>query len=77
MVNEILGTLDALESKILKLRFGLDDGTQKTLDEVAEHFDITRERIRQIQEHALEKMRDRIEKRDPLSNASEYQATCP
>jgi RNA polymerase primary sigma factor len=69
MVNEILATLDARESKILLMRFGLDDGTQKTLEEVAEHFDITRERIRQIQEQALEKMRNRIEKRDPLSNA--------
>jgi RNA polymerase primary sigma factor len=68
MVNETLATLDARESKILIMRFGLDDGAEKTLEEVAEHFDITRERIRQIQEQALEKMRDRIEKRDPLSN---------
>lgn len=68
MVNETLATLDARESKILIMRFGLDDGAQKTLEEVAEHFDITRERIRQIQQQALEKMRDRIEKRDPLSN---------
>jgi len=51
----------------LAMRFGLDDGRPKTLEEVAEHFGITRERIRQIQEQALEKMRERIEKRDPLS----------
>jgi len=69
MVNEILATLDARESKILMMRFGLDDGMLKTLEEVAEHFDITRERIRQIQEQALEKMRARIERQDPLSNA--------
>jgi DNA-directed RNA polymerase sigma subunit (sigma70/sigma32) len=39
------------------------------MEEVAGHFGITRERIRQLQEQALEKMRERIEKRDPLSNA--------
>jgi RNA polymerase primary sigma factor len=67
MVYEVLATLDARESKILAMRFGLDSGTPKTLEEVGEHFGITRERIRQIQEQALEKMRTRIEKRDPLS----------
>ena len=67
MVYEVLATLDARESKILAMRFGLDSGTPKTLEEVGEHFGITRERIRQIQEQALEKMRERIEKRDPLS----------
>jgi RNA polymerase primary sigma factor len=67
MLQEALATLDSRESKILAMRFGLDDGRPKTLEEVAEHFGITRERIRQIQEQALEKMRQRIEKRDPLS----------
>ena len=67
LVHEVLATLDARESKILAMRFGLDDGKAKTLEQVAEHFGITRERIRQIQEQALEKMRERIEKRDPLS----------
>jgi len=67
MVHEVLATLDARESKILTMRFGLDDGRPKTLERVAEHFGITRERIRQIQEHALQKMREGIEKRDPLS----------
>jgi RNA polymerase primary sigma factor len=64
MVHDVLATLDARESKILAMRFGLDDGRQKTLEEVAEHFGITRERIRQIQEQALEKMRERIQKQD-------------
>ena len=67
LVHEVLATLDARESRILAMRFGLDDGRPKTLEQVAEHFGITRERIRQIQEHALERMRERIEKRDPLS----------
>jgi len=67
MVHEVLGMLDARKSKILTMRFGLDDGRPKTLEEVTEHFGITRERIRQIQERALEEMRKRIEKRDPLA----------
>ncbi len=68
LVHKILATLDSRESKILAMRFGLDDGKSKTLEEVGEHFGITRERVRQIQEQALEKMRQGIEKRDRLSN---------
>jgi RNA polymerase primary sigma factor len=67
LLHEVLATLNPRESRILAMRFGLDDGKAKTLEQVAEHFGITRERIRQIQEQALEKMRGRIEKRDPLS----------
>jgi RNA polymerase primary sigma factor len=67
LVHEVLATLHARERKILAMRFGLDDARTKTLEEVAQRFGITRERIRQIQEQALEKMRERIEKRDPLS----------
>ena len=48
------------------LRFGLEDGTPKTLEEIAAMFDITRERIRQIQEEALKKMRGNIGERDAL-----------
>jgi RNA polymerase primary sigma factor len=66
LVHEVLATLDARESRILSMRFGLDDGREKTLEQVAEHFGLTRERIRQIQEQALEKMRKRIEKLDPI-----------
>lgn len=64
LVHETLATLDARESRILAMRFGLDDGMAKTLEQVAEHFGVTRERIRQIQQQALQKMRERIEERD-------------
>jgi RNA polymerase primary sigma factor len=67
LLHEVLATLHARERKILAMRFGLDDGRPKPLEEVGERFGITRERIRQIQGEALEKMRERIEKRDPLS----------
>jgi RNA polymerase primary sigma factor len=66
MVHSVLAILDARESKILAMRFGLEDGRQKTLEEVAEYFGVTRERIRQIQEQALEKMREHIRRRDPV-----------
>lgn len=66
LVHEVLTALDARESKILAMRFGLDDGRAKTLEQVAEHFGITRERIRQLQEQALEKMREKVEERDRL-----------
>jgi len=68
LMYDVLATLDARESKILSMRFGLDDGTPKTLEQIGEHFGITRERIRQVQEQALEKMRERIGKRDPQSS---------
>ncbi len=64
LVHETLATLDARERRILAMRFGLEDGMGKTLEEVAEHFGVTRERIRQIQQQALQKMRERIEERD-------------
>jgi RNA polymerase primary sigma factor len=67
LVHAVLATLDSREITILAMRFGLDDGRSKTLEEVGEHFGITRERIRQVQEHALQKMRARMEKRDRLS----------
>lgn len=66
LVQEVLATLDERENKILALRFGLEDGKPKTLEEVGEHFGVTRERIRQIQEEALQKMRVKIGKRDSL-----------
>ena len=67
LVQEVLATLDARESRILAMRFGLDDRKPKTLEEVAERFGVTRERIRQIQEQALKKMRVKIEERDHQS----------
>jgi len=69
LVQEVLATLDARESRILAMRFGLDDRKPKTLEEVAERFGVTRERIRQIQEQALQKMRVKIEARDHHSAA--------
>ena len=54
---EVLGTLTDREQKVLRLRFGLDDGRAKTLEEVGKEFDVTRERIRQIEAKALRKLR--------------------
>jgi RNA polymerase primary sigma factor len=67
LVQEVLATLDARESRILAMRFGLDNGRPKTLEDVGKRLGVTRERIRQIQEQALQKMRVKIEKRDHLS----------
>lgn len=54
---EVLGTLTPREQKVLRLRFGLDDGRSRTLEEVGKEFDVTRERIRQIEAKALRKLR--------------------
>ena len=64
LVREILVTLPEREQAILALRFGLEDDTERTLEEIGERFGLTRERIRQIQELALKKMRTLIEKRE-------------
>jgi RNA polymerase primary sigma factor len=56
---QVLGTLDPREASIIKMRFGLEDGTERTLQEVGENFQVTRERIRQIEAKALRKMRHR------------------
>lgn len=54
---EVLDTLTEREQKVLRLRFGLDDGKARTLEEVGKRFDVTRERIRQIEAKALRKLR--------------------
>jgi len=54
---EVLDTLTPREQKVLRLRFGLDDGRARTLEEVGKKFDVTRERIRQIEAKALRKLR--------------------
>ena len=54
---DVLGTLTEREQKVLKLRFGLEDGRARTLEEVGRKFDVTRERIRQIEAKALRKLR--------------------
>ena len=62
MLQEMVKTLDAREATILRYRFGLDGGTEKTLEEVGQKFGVTRERVRQIQNIALAKLRKMIEK---------------
>lgn len=56
-LNEVLKTLTPRESKVLSLRFGLEDGHPRTLEEVGSQFGVTRERIRQIEAKALRKLR--------------------
>ena len=56
-LNEVLRTLTPREEQVLRLRFGLEDGRQRTLEEVGQQFNITRERIRQIEAKALRKLR--------------------
>ena len=56
-IAEVLDTLTDREQKVLRLRFGLDDGRSRTLEEVGKEFNVTRERIRQIEAKALRKLR--------------------
>lgn len=56
-LSDVLNTLTPREAKVLRLRFGLDDGRARTLEEVGEEFNVTRERIRQIEAKALRKLR--------------------
>lgn len=58
-LEEVLATLSDREAKVLRLRFGLDDGRARTLEEVGKEFNVTRERIRQIEAKALRKLRSR------------------
>lgn len=64
MLREMVKTLAPRESAILTFRFGLDGGHERTLEEVGQKFHVTRERIRQIQNLALRKMRRMIERRE-------------
>ncbi len=70
MVRELITKLDAREARILRYRFGLDGGTEKTLEEVGKYFGVTRERIRQLQNVALAKLRKWIEQRDLVPMAA-------
>ena len=56
-INQVLSTLTDREEKVLRLRFGLEDGRSRTLEEVGQMFNVTRERIRQIEAKALRKLR--------------------
>ncbi|SDI91938.1 RNA polymerase primary sigma factor [Lachnospiraceae bacterium G41] len=58
-LDEVLGTLTEREERVLRLRFGFDDGKARTLEEVGKEFNVTRERIRQIEAKALRKLRQR------------------
>ena len=62
MLNDMVALLDTREATILKYRFGLDGDAERTLEEVGEKFGVTRERVRQIQNMALNKLRKMIEK---------------
>ncbi len=55
---EVLETLTDREQRVLKLRFGLEDGRQRTLEEVGREFNVTRERIRQIEAKAIRKLKN-------------------
>src|SRR5438552_4533436 len=57
MTEQVLNTLTPREERIIKMRFGLEDGTEHTLEEVGQNFGVTRERIRQIEAKALRKLR--------------------
>ncbi|MBI3696083.1 MAG: RNA polymerase sigma factor RpoD, partial [Acidobacteria bacterium] len=54
---QVLKTLTPREEKVIKMRFGLDDGNEHTLEELGQRFAVTRERIRQIEAKALRKLR--------------------
>ena len=66
MLQQMVAALDPREATILRYRFGLDGGTEKTLEEVGERFGVTRERVRQIQNIALAKLRRKIEKLETI-----------
>src|SRR5262245_59803010 len=57
MTEQVLNMLTPREERVLKMRFGLEDGTERTLEEVGRAFGVTRERIRQIEAKALRKLR--------------------
>lgn len=73
-VGDLLGILDPRERKIIAFRFGLGGGRERTLEEVGEKFGVTRERIRQLQNIALLKMRKALRKREEF-NFPKVQAT--
>lgn len=63
-VDKVLRTLGAREEMVLRMRFGFDDGNPKTLEEIGQKFGVTRERIRQIEAHALKKLKKRMVKKN-------------
>jgi RNA polymerase primary sigma factor len=73
MLRDMVEHLDEREATILRYRFGLDGGNEKTLEEVGEKFGVTRERVRQIQNLALKKLRKMIEKLEASKQKQENQ----
>ena len=74
-LEEVLGTLTEREQKVLTLRFGLEDGRARTLEEVGKEFNVTRERIRQIEAKALRKLRHPSRSRKLKDYVEEYDKT--
>lgn len=70
LLDELVDRLPEREYEILRLRFGLDGGTERSLEEIGHHFGVTRERIRQLQNLALNKLRKMIESRDVVRIAA-------
>jgi RNA polymerase primary sigma factor len=70
-LDDVLGSLTEREEKVLRLRFGLGDGYPRTLEEVGSVFNVTRERVRQIEAKALRKMRHPTRARE-LKNFVEW-----
>jgi RNA polymerase primary sigma factor len=68
MLQDMVQHLDSREATILRYRFGLDGGNERTLEEVGAKFGVTRERVRQIQNLALKKLRKMIEKLESQKN---------
>ena len=64
MLREVFATLSAREKTILAMRYGLEDDTPLTLEEIGKQFGITRERVRQIQNEAIKKLRTKVKKKD-------------
>jgi RNA polymerase primary sigma factor len=74
-VDGLIAVLDSREKKIISQRFGLDGGKPKTLEDVSKGFGVTRERIRQLQNIALAKLRRALSKReDPVDAARSVEA---
>jgi RNA polymerase primary sigma factor len=74
LLQEVLETLSERERNILTMRYGLDGESPKTLEEVGAHYGLTRERIRQIQEEALVRLRSRMNDREALQVEEEVPA---
>jgi RNA polymerase primary sigma factor len=67
LVREVFAALTDREKAILAMRFGLNDDTQRTLEEIGTHFGVTRERIRQIEAEALQKLRKKMQQREDMA----------